>query len=306
MKKIITILTMFALLTTNIISINAMEKIPTLEEIMKDYNTNLEEAQKIQEGMINQEKEYEGELVIPEKNNKNSRNLLNKEMKDYTDIKDAYIEEMMIARENNDIDKIDELNSRFATEIVPEGDEPLSSAQQRAVVFVSTPFYKQANGYYCGPAATAMALAAKGHYHSQSTLASNTWLETDRYGETPGDYIRYTLNYMLHGGNQWYVYRHVYGNNPSQFMTRITITIQARYVPIVAVYQAGDGVVLPGHTNAYLRHFVPVYGYDSIGSSVIIRDSSSGLGGRFSGVQQASWVSSWTMGYLIDGGSIIY
>lgn len=150
-----------------------------------------------------------------------------------------------------------------------------------------------------------MALAAKGHYHSQQTLASKTWLETDYWGYTPGNYIRYTLNQMLHGGNQWYVYREVYGYDPGRLMTRIIITIQAKYIPIVAVYQTGNGVVLNGHTNQFLRHFVPIHGYGSFGL-IFYKDSSSGLGGRFAHVPQSSTTDQNTMANLIDGGSIIY
>ena len=102
---------------------------------------------------------------------------------------------------------------------------------------ISMPFYQQINDYYCGLAATQMALATRGVNVSQSTLASDTWLETDKYKGTVGRYIKYTLNNLL--GTTWYSYKEVNKEDADLLEYRVKLNIDRGYAPVIAVYQTG-------------------------------------------------------------------
>jgi len=114
------------------------------------------------------------------------------------------------------------------------------------------------------------------------------------------------LNKLL--GTDWYVYKQVNEDNKSKLVERVQLNINNGYVPIVAVYQNGEEKdrVLVGHTYKYLRHFIPIYGYNG-SIEIAYKDSSSGLSEvRFKDVPQSAWISSSTLSYLIWGGSITY
>lgn len=291
-KKIVLVLSCSVFFAPTI-PIAATNDVPTLEEIITNYDVTLDEAREIQSNMENENAYYVGEFSVPEKENRHNRTFSNL---DYESLKEQ------LAYEFKDVDNENEVLQKIA-ELMPNEEEP-NMTTRSGFTGVSIPFYRQQNSYYCGPAATAMVLAGRGVYYSQSSLASITWLETDIYGYTPGSYIRYTLNAVLGLGN-WYVYREVNSDDYGLLASRILITLGAGYAPIVAVYQNGsDSRVLEGHTTGYLRHFVPIYGYAY--QNVFYRDSASGLGGRFSSVPQSGMVNVRTMSYLIWGGSIVY
>ncbi|TLG72497.1 C39 family peptidase [Culicoidibacter larvae] len=299
MKKILIMFMCAALfIVVTPLSVYAVDTVPTLEEIMDSYQVGIDEARKIQDGMKNEEAYYNGEVTVPDKrpllrNDGNSN-------KNYEALKEAYSQAYLAAMTSDDTTVYKELEAQFL-ELLPVGYRP----KLKGTAMVSIPFYRQQNSYYCGPAAVAMALAAKGKYYSQSTLASKSWLETDDYGYTIGRYIKYTLNNLL-GLGSWYVYKEVDWDDPAWLISKLIITIRAGYVPIVAIYQNGDSnTVLNGHTKAYLRHFIPVYAYaDNAG--YWYADSASGLGGRFANVPQKSYINWKTLSYLVWGGSITY
>jgi len=170
---------------------------------------------------------------------------------------------------------------------------------------ISMPFYQQINDYYCGPAATQMALATRGVNVSQSTLASDTWLETDKYKGTVGRYIKYTLNNLL--GTTWYSYKEVNKEDADLLEYRVKLNIDRGYAPVIAVYQTGKAEhkdkVLNGHTYHYLRHFVTIYGYD-LGyengtRGILYKDPIAGYSGRFEDVQPSNWISTSLLAFLI-------
>jgi|GEM_PF-1609944 len=262
-------------------------KYPSVEEIMTDYQVSEEEAVKIRENMIKEDSLYQDNNAVNATTTTifRQKNQNSDAIKSSTDIvaeqKKEVLEEMM------------------------QSSPIMTTFSLTPGKAINMPFYQQLNNYYCGPAATQMALAARGVYVSQYTLASNTWLETDAYGYTIGRYIKYTLNNLL--GTDWYVYKEVYEDNTSLLVSRVQLNINNGYIPIVAVYQNGNEIdrILVGHKPDYLRHFIPIYGYNG-STRMLYKDSSSGLGGRFSNVPQDSSISSSTMSYLIWDGSITY
>jgi len=251
-------------------------KFPTVEEIMRDYQVSEEEAEIMLERMIEEHNRYQNDSSIKSSNST------------VAEQKKQMLEEAM-----------------KRSQVQPLGCIIDGVDCNRVKKELAMPFYRQENYYYCGPAATQMALAARGVYVSQSTLASDTWLETDKYKDTVGRYIKYTLNKLL--GTDWYVYKQVNEDNKSKLVERVQLNINNGYVPIVAVYQNGEEEdrKLKGHTYDYLRHFIPIYGYNG-DIQIAYKDSSSGLGGRFKDVPQSAWISSSTLSYLIWGGSITY
>lgn len=65
---------------------------------------------KIQEGFINQKKEAIGEFIVPEKKSKAK---ISTPKKDYTEIKESYVEKLTEALASNDTEKTKELKSNF-------------------------------------------------------------------------------------------------------------------------------------------------------------------------------------------------
>ncbi|TLG71299.1 C39 family peptidase [Culicoidibacter larvae] len=301
MKKILFLLVCTLILSASIpVVVSAEDSVPTIEQIMKDYEVGSDEAINIQSRLQAEKDFYEFGAEVPLKivPTPRSGNSI-----DYETQKLEFESRLYEAYENMDYAALEAIKQEL---IAASPDKEWANPLSRSTKQIAMNFYRQKNDYFCGPAAVAMALSVKNKYVDQYELANDRWLETSKRGLTPGQYISYTLNSFLGLGN-WYVYRTVDTWDQSLFMSRITITLDAGYAPIVAVYQTGKTNVpkLVGHTYYDLRHFVPIYGYADR-NGVYYKDSSSGLGGRFGGVPQSAYISAYDMSYLIWGGSITY
>ena len=110
-----------------------------------------------------------------------------------------------------------ELLPLSASELLSQGIPYVSSrnkvrAQDNDFYYVTTPTFIQCENYYCGPAATLMALYAGGCYGSvsgstsdqkQRTLASSTFLNIDYYEGTFPESIAYVMNYFTNRFRAW-------------------------------------------------------------------------------------------------------
>lgn len=301
MKKILCFLGCALILSTSIpIVVSADAEVPTIEGIMRDYEVGSDEAINIQNRLQAEKDFYDAGAEVPAKAAPLLRAANNI---DYESQKLEFEAQLYEAYEAMNFSAFETIKQEI---IVSSPDKNWAKPLLRGTRKLTMNFYRQKNDYFCGPAAVGMALSVKGKYVDQYELANETWLETSKRGYTPGQYISYTLNNKLGIGN-WYIYREVDTWDESLFMSRITITLDAGYAPIVAVYQTGATNVpkLVGHTYAGLRHFIPIYGYADR-NGVYYMDSSSGLGGRFGGVPQSSYISAYNISYLIWGGSITY
>lgn len=79
---------------------------------------------------------------------------------------------------------------------------------------------KQSNGYYCGPASAYMVLKDEGCSVTQSGLAGNSFLQTDRYSQTPFDSNwETTMNYYSN-----HTYRRMWGDSGDSTNKAIELT----------------------------------------------------------------------------------
>ncbi len=151
---------------------------------------------------------------------------------------------------------------------------------------LSIDYQVQQTGYWCGPAATRIALSARIAAPSQSTLASQlgtTVNGTDWIGQVTG-----VLNADL--GTGWYETKEMPNDPPTQaqrdlLWNDVVLDINNNY-PIVANIVAPPGNQPPGYpSDQTIYHYFTVIGYDDANSTVLIADPAS-----FSG-NQIYWLS---------------
>lgn len=219
----------------------------------------------------------------------------------------------------NSVENKSGLLEELDTGYIAFGADPGVSGPPTSVV---TPTISQENLYYCGPAATQMALATKGCYTTpwgstitQSLLANDYYLETDSYGYTIGSYIKYTLNTILE--TDFYIYKTVDTDDSQELVRRIRFDHNNGYAPVLAVWQTPlSAIRLDGYPygNYDLRHYItvdytsepdstlayigygdPLYGWTNVYSNV----------GSFN-VPYNSEIRATDLSWLNSGGSIIY
>lgn len=137
---------------------------------------------------------------------------------------------------------------------------------------LSIDFQYQQTGYWCGPAATRIALSARISPPSQQELANQlgtTTNGTDWIGQVTG-----VLNNNL--GTGWYETKEMPNDPPTQaqrdlLWRDILLDIDNNY-PIVANIVAPASNHPPGYPNYTIYHYFTVIGYDTSDSTVLIAD----------------------------------
>ncbi|RSD19484.1 C39 family peptidase [Amycolatopsis eburnea] len=159
-------------------------------------------------------------------------------------------------------------------------------AQASTEAVLNIQYQVQETGYWCGPAATRIAMSARtGNLPSQATLAAQlgtTTNGTDWIGQVTG-----VLNADL--GTSWYETKEMPNDPPTQaqrdlLWRDITLDINNGY-PIVANIVAPANNHPPGYPNYTIYHYFTVIGYDSSDMTVKIADPAS-FGGN-----QIYWLS---------------
>lgn len=132
----------------------------------------------------------------------------------------------------------------------------------------------QETGYWCGPAATRIALSARGVYRSQADLAAELGTHT---GGT--DWIGQVTR-VLGGYVGWYETKEMPNDPPTQaqkdlLWRDIVLDIDNGY-PIVANIVAPPGNQPPGYPpDQTIYHYFTVIGYDDVNRTVLIADPAS-------------------------------
>ncbi|MFI5584462.1 C39 family peptidase [Amycolatopsis sp. NPDC051758] len=159
-------------------------------------------------------------------------------------------------------------------------------AQASTEAVLNIQYQVQETGYWCGPAATRIAMSARtGNLPSQGTLASQlgtTTNGTDWIGQVTG-----VLNGDL--GTSWYETKEMPNDPPTQaqrdlLWNDIVLDINNGYA-IVANIVAPANNHPPGYPNYTIYHYFTVIGYDSSDMTVKIADPAS-FGGN-----QIYWLS---------------
>lgn len=152
----------------------------------------------------------------------------------------------------------------------------------------------QQTDYWCGPAASRIALSARISAPSQATLASQ--LGTTVNGTDSITQVTPVLNSDL--GSGWYETKQMPNDPPTQAQTDllwndVVLDIDNNY-PIVANIVAPPGNQPPGYPSGEtIYHYFTVIGYDDSNSTVLIADPAD-----FSG-NQIYWLSFAQLASLI-------
>ncbi|MGB3440647.1 MAG: C39 family peptidase [Actinophytocola sp.] len=137
----------------------------------------------------------------------------------------------------------------------------------------------QETGYWCGPAATRIALSARGVYRSQGDLAAELGTHT---GGT--DHIGQVTN-VLGGYVGWYETKEMPNDPPTQaqrdlLWRDIVLDIDNGYA-IVANIVAPPGNQPPGYPPGQtIYHYFTVIGYNDANMTVLIADPASFSGNQ--------------------------
>ena len=133
-------------------------------------------------------------------------------------------------------------------------------------------FQYQQTGYWCGPAATRIALSARISPPSQQQLANE--LPTTTNGTDWIGQVTRVLNNHL--GTGWYETKEMPNDPPTQaqrdlLWRDVTLDLDHNY-PIVANIVAPASNHPPGYPNYTIYHYFTVIGYDSSDMTVLIAD----------------------------------
>jgi hypothetical protein len=161
-------------------------------------------------------------------------------------------------------------------------------------------FQLQPNFFYCGPAATRIALSSLGQLHSFDQLAGELGTTVD--GTNSAYDIARVLNANL-GGNVYHTVeikgQSASGGQIAQLKHDVVAAISSNH-PIVGNI-AGSAVDVSGHQHAYPGHYVAIVGYGHHGDTVKIADpaDTEGSGSYWmSTVDAANWMA--THGYAVN------
>jgi len=142
----------------------------------------------------------------------------------------------------------------------------------QAVKTLNIDFQYQQTGYWCGPAATRIALSARISPPSQQQLANE--LPTTTNGTDWIGQVTRVLN--NHVGTGWYETKEMPNDPPTQaqrdlLWRDVVLDIDNNY-PIVANIVAPANNHPPGYPNYTIYHYFTVIGYDSSDMTVLIAD----------------------------------
>jgi hypothetical protein len=155
------------------------------------------------------------------------------------------------------------------------GAAPASVLSQHVL---NVDYQVQETGYWCGPAATRIALSARGIYVSQADLAAQlgtTTNGTDWIGLVTG---------LLDNYVGWYETKEMPNDPPTQgqrdlLWNDIVLDINNGYA-IVANIVAPANNHPPGYPDYTIYHYFTVIGYDDANMSVLIADPASFQGNQ--------------------------
>ncbi|MGW7352176.1 C39 family peptidase [Streptomyces sp. NPDC054784] len=181
--------------------------------------------------------------------------------------------------------------SRAGTAVVSGQNEPgtrlrIDGVRTASAHTLDVDYQVQETGYWCGPAATRIALSARVAPPSQSALAAQlgtTEAGTDHISQVTG-----VLNANL--GTGWYETKEMPNDPPSQaqkdlLWNDIVLDIDNNY-PLVTNIVAPPGNQPPGYpSDQTIYHYFSVIGYDDANRTVLIADPAS-FGGN-----QIYWLS---------------
>jgi hypothetical protein len=139
-------------------------------------------------------------------------------------------------------------------------------------------FQWQPNFYYCGPAATRIALSTRGVYPSQDSVAAS--LGTTVYGTNSANDVTRVLNVL--GNTDFYKSHWIPGVMATQpeieRLTADVVNAVSNGFPVVANI-VGSAVDVDGATHAYPGgHYLTVVGYSDGGQTVKIADPADAYG----------------------------
>ncbi|RLL69355.1 C39 family peptidase [Streptomyces sp. Z26] len=181
--------------------------------------------------------------------------------------------------------------SRAGTAVVSGQNEPgtrlrIDGVRTASAHTLDVDYQVQETGYWCGPAATRIALSARVAPPSQSALAAQlgtTEAGTDHISQVTG-----VLNANL--GTGWYETKEMPNDPPSQaqkdlLWNDVVLDIDNNY-PLVTNIVAPPGNQPPGYpSDQTIYHYFSVIGYDDANRTVLIADPAS-FGGN-----QIYWLS---------------
>lgn len=181
--------------------------------------------------------------------------------------------------------------TKAGTAVVSGHNQPgtrlkVDSGRTLSAHWLEIDYQVQETGYWCGPAATRIALSARMAPPSQGVLAGQlgtTEAGTDYIGQVTG-----VLNSNLGGG--WYETKNMPNDPPTQgqrdlLWNDIVFDIDRNY-PLVTNIVAPPGNQPPGYpSDQTIYHYFTVFGYDEVDRTVLIADPAS-----FSG-NQIYWIS---------------
>ncbi|HWM40405.1 MAG TPA: C39 family peptidase [Streptomyces sp.] len=177
--------------------------------------------------------------------------------------------------------------SAAPVEVSSKGSQAHTEATEtKAAKTLEVDYQVQETGYWCGPAATRIALSARMGAPSQTDLAAQ--LGTTENGTDDISQVTSVLNANL--GTGWYESKYMPNDPPSQeqkdlLWQDIVGDIDNNY-PLVTNIVAPPGNQPPGYpSDQTIYHYFTVIGYDDANKSVLIADPAS-----FSG-NQIYWLS---------------
>ena len=154
----------------------------------------------------------------------------------------------------------------------------IASAAPLSQHVLNVDYQVQETGYWCGPAATRIALSARGIYVSQADMAAQlgtTTNGTDWIGQVTGVLDNYV---------GWYETKEMPNDPPTQgqkdlLWNDIVLDINNGYA-IVANIVAPPNNHPPGYPNETIYHYFTVIGYDDANMTVLIADPASFQGNQ--------------------------
>jgi hypothetical protein len=172
----------------------------------------------------------------------------------------------------------DETKPTDGTELNDGTEDVLSAKAAPASKSVSYQFQWQQTGYWCGPAATRIALTGRGYYYSQSYIAGQ--LGTTVNGTNSAYDTTRVLNSL--GRTRFYETKMIPGNMAtnseiSRLKSDILYDIPRGYILVANV--VGTAVDTDGDAHSYRGgHYIAIVGYKDNGNTVKIADTADANG----------------------------
>ncbi|MCX5343805.1 C39 family peptidase [Streptomyces atratus] len=157
-------------------------------------------------------------------------------------------------------------------------------------------FQQQKTFYYCGPAATRLALTQQGKIVSQKTLAKNLKVEENGQQTDNIDLVTKVLNKRLKGSpykSKWIPGDDATSAEVKRLKKDIKDNINKGYVVVANVY--GTAYDTAGKKHAYNQgHYLTVVGYTKSGDRAVIEDIAKSKGHKYTMTTKklATWIAS--------------